>query len=235
MRRNFAILSISLILLLALGANVFPDLSAVDLRFEADRLRKLTMIHPDSAELHIELASVYLRLGTARGRALALKHMEMAAREEPDNPDYHLMLGELYLEGTYWNYGVKQLKKTIELEPKRPYAHFRLGRAHLDRAFEQWQTGQFQDATLSLTRALRYEPGHTEAGTYLALCYLDVGQVDSSLAVLKRLQTELESLSQKTEGRANIKKLRRVEKFYKDNVDRLVQKGKKSLERIGRS
>jgi GWxTD domain-containing protein len=187
MHRIFAILSFSLIFVLALGALVFPGLSTVDLKFEADRLRQLTMIHPDSSELHVELASVYLQMGTARGRALALKHMETASKEEPDNPDYHLMLGELYLEGTHWSYGVKQIKKTIELEPWRSYAHFRLGRAHLDRAFEEWQTDQFRDATLSLSRALRYEPGNAEAGTYLALCYLDIGEIDSSLTVLGRL------------------------------------------------
>lgn len=174
-------------LILGLGIAVSPQTSNVDLKYEADRLRRLTMIHPDSSELHVELASVYLSLGTARGRALALKHMEMASREEPDNPDYHLMLGELYLDGTHWNYGVKRLRKTIDLQPARSYAHYRLGRAHLDRAFEEWQSGQFKDATLSLTRALRYEPDYTEAGTYLALCYLDMGEIDSSLTVLKRL------------------------------------------------
>lgn len=187
MRRTTVIALLSLFFVMVLGSHVFPELSSVDLKIEADRLRKLTMIHPDSAELQIELASVYLRLGTARGRALALKHMEMASKEEPDNPDYHLMLGELYLDGTHWNYGVKQIEKTLDLQPRRSYAHYRLGRAHLDRAFEEWQTGQFQDATLSLNRALRYQPGFVEAGTYLALCYLDVGRVDSSLAVLRRL------------------------------------------------
>ena len=187
MRRTTAVLLLLAAFLLAPGSEVMPELSSVDLKIEADRIRKLTMIHPDSAELHVELSSVYLRLGTARGRALALKHMEMASKEEPDNLDYHLMLGELYLEGTHWNYGVKQLEKTLELEPTRPYAHFRLGRAHLDRAFEEWQSDQFQDATLSLTRALRYEPGYGEAGTYLALCYFDLGLTDSSVAVLERL------------------------------------------------
>jgi GWxTD domain-containing protein len=190
MRSTSVILSFALLFIVAFAPRVLPDLSAVDLKYEADRLRRLSMIYPDSAEIHIELASVYLRLGTARGRALALKHMETASKEEPDNADYHLMLGELYLDGTHWNYGVKQIKKTIEIEPHRPYAHFRLGRAHLERAFEEWQGGQFEDATLSLTRALRYEPGFVDAGTYLALCYLDVGRVDSSLAVLGRLPAD---------------------------------------------
>lgn len=187
MRRMITVLSFSLVFVLAFGAAVFPDRSTVDLKFEADRLRKLTMKHPDSSELHVELAWVYLRLGSARGRALALKHMEAAAKADPDNPDYHLMLGELYLDGTHWNYGVKQIKKTIELDPRRSYAHFRLGRAYLDRAFEEWQTSQFRDASLSLRRALRYEPGDSEAGTCLALCYFDVGLVDSSLTVIGRL------------------------------------------------
>lgn len=187
MHRTIAAISLSLVFLLASGTTVVPDLSTVDLKFEADRLRELTIIYPDSSELHVELASVYLRLGTARGRALALKHMEAATKEEPDNPDYHLLLGELYLDGTHWNYGVRQIKKTIEIEPNRAYAHHRLGRAHLDRAFEEWQTGQFRDASLSLSRALRYEPGNAETGTYLALCYLDVGLIDSSLTVMGRL------------------------------------------------
>ncbi len=190
MRGTTVTLTFTVLFTLALGSGVLPDTSRVDLRIEADRIRELTIVHPDSAQLHVELSSVYLRLGTARGRALALKHMEMASREEPDNADYHIMLGELYLEGTHWNYGVKQLKKTLELEPERPYAHFRLGRAHLDRAFEEWQADQFRDARASLSRALIYEPGFTEAGTYLALCYLDLGLTDSSAAVLGRLDPD---------------------------------------------
>ncbi|MGD9403478.1 MAG: hypothetical protein PVF95_14565, partial [bacterium] len=127
MRRTLAAVSASLAMALIFGSGVSPQVSTVDLKYEADRLRELIMLHPDSAELHVELSSVYVRLETARGRALALKHMEMATKEEPDNADYHLLLGELYLEGTHWNYGTKQLKKTIELQPRRPYPHFRLG------------------------------------------------------------------------------------------------------------
>jgi len=190
MRSTTVILIMLVIFTLAFGSYVLPDISSVNLKIEADRIRKLTLIHPDSAGLHVELSSVYLRLGTARGRALAVKHMEMASKEEPANPDYHIMLGELYLDGTHWSYGVKQLKTTVEIEPGRPYAHFRLGRAYLDRAFEEWQSDQFQEATLSLTRALRYEPGFTEAGTYLALCYLDLGLMDSCTAVLGRLDPD---------------------------------------------
>jgi GWxTD domain-containing protein len=190
MRRTAVVLSAWLAIALFLGSHVFPELSSVELKYEADRIRELIMLHPDSAQLHVELSSVYLRLGTARGRALALKHMELASKEEPDNADYHLMLGELYLEGTHWNYGTKQIKKTIELQPRRPYAHFRLGRAHLDRAFEEWQTGQFQDASISLSRAMRYRPGFVEAGTYLALCYLDMGQPDSTVKIISRLPAD---------------------------------------------
>ncbi|MGD9140258.1 MAG: GWxTD domain-containing protein [bacterium] len=190
MRRTLAAVSASLAMALIFGSGVSPQVSTVDLKYEADRLRELIMLHPDSAELHVELSSVYVRLETARGRALALKHMEMATKEEPDNADYHLLLGELYLEGTHWNYGTKQLKKTIELQPRRPYPHFRLGRAHLDRAFEEWQTDQFQEANLSLRRAMRFQPGFVDAATYLALCYLDTGEPDSSVKILERLPSD---------------------------------------------
>ncbi len=169
------------------GSSVFPEAHVVDLKREADRLRDLTMIHPDSAGLHVELSSVYLAMGTARGRALALKHMGLACKEEPDNADYHLMLAELYLDGTHWNYGVKHLERAIEIQPEKPYAHYRLGRAHLDRAFEEWQTGEFQDAGIELARALRRKPGFVEAATCLALTHLDMGRADSCLAVLGRL------------------------------------------------
>lgn len=187
MRRMFIAVCAWFAIVLVLGSNVSPDPSSIELKYEADRLRELIMLHPDSAELHVELSSVYIRLGTARGRALALKHMEMASREEPDNADYHLLLGELYLEGTHWNYGTKQIKKTIELEPTRPYAHFRLGRAHLDRALEEWQADQFRDANLSLRQAMRFQPGFAEAATSLALSYLDTGHPDSSVKILERV------------------------------------------------
>jgi GWxTD domain-containing protein len=190
MRSKTCILLILSAITLLLSSSALSGLSAVGLKLEADRLRELTIIHPDSAELHVELASVYLRQGTARARALALKHMEMASKQEPDNADYHLMLGELYLDGTFWNYGVKQLERTAELEPEKPYAHFRLGRAHLDRAFEEWQMRQFQEARSGFIRALSFDPDYAEAATCLALCYLDIGETDSSLSVLRRLPAD---------------------------------------------
>lgn len=142
---------------------------------------------PDSAALHAQIASLWFAEGTITGRRQAAEHMKQAARLDPENADYRLMLAEIHFASTYWNYGVRELQAAVAIRPGYAKARTRLGKAYLDRAIEEWQINRFRQARQELKRALSIDSRQVAASNLLALCNLDLGYPDSALALLRHL------------------------------------------------
>ena len=145
-----------------------------------EELRTQTIIYPDSADLHVRLALRYLEKGTVRGRALAIKHLREAVELCPDNFNYHMLLAEVYLDATYWRYGVNQLIKAIRIR-RDTRAYSLLGKAYMEKALEGWQDNWFKRALRVLSKAVEADSLNIEATKSLALCYFDIGKADSCL------------------------------------------------------
>lgn len=186
MRRGHAYLICALIMLLILASRTTDTWLAGEASAE-EVLSHLLPTSPDSAAHYVNRASAYLAEGTARGRALAIKHMKQALRMDPTNQDYRMLLAEIYFESTFWEYGVDQLRQILEHYPEHDVARVRLGKAYLDRAVEQWQRKWFIRARDELLGVSTSDPAYREACTSLAQCYFDVGRPDSTAAVLKSI------------------------------------------------
>ncbi len=151
------------------------------------RLRELVHSHPDSALLHARLASVYFAKGTVEGRSRATKHLKRALRIDPSDNRFHLLLAEVYFEATFWTRGVKELGHILETEPGNGDARFRLGRAYLEKALEEWREDCFERSSGELSLVGEGHPAFCRARRKLALCLFDLGQPDSAATLLERL------------------------------------------------
>jgi GWxTD domain-containing protein len=151
------------------------------------KLKELIWNYPDSSMLYVKLASIYFADGTASGRTAAVKQMKLAIKHDRRNPDYRLLLAEMYFESTYWNYGVKELKHLLELDPDNGFAHLRLGEAYLERGIDEWQRSSFTHARDELHLVDGSHPAYPSARRHLAQCYFDLGKPDSSIILLESL------------------------------------------------
>jgi GWxTD domain-containing protein len=151
------------------------------------RLKRMIGEHPDSALLYARLGGVYIRRETAEARAQAVKYLKQALEIEPDNTDFRRLLAEVYFEGTFWNYGVEELRTALEFESGNGHVRYRLGKAYMERALEVWEQEWFIGAETHLGRVERDHPAYPAAARQLALCFYDLGRPDSSLAILKTI------------------------------------------------
>jgi GWxTD domain-containing protein len=135
--------------------------------------------------LYVKLAAIYFAEGTARGRTAAVKQMQLAVKHDRRNPDYRLLLAEMYFESTYWNYGVKELRGLLEFDPDNGFAHLRLGEAYLERGIDEWQRSSFVNARDELQLVEESHPAYPGARRHLAQCYFDLGKPDSTIVLLE--------------------------------------------------
>jgi GWxTD domain-containing protein len=164
-----------------------PDDDPLEPEMTEEALTKLVNAHPDSAMLYAQLASVHFKEGTVEGRAQAVTNLKHALRLEPENVDFRRLLAEVYFESSFWRYGVEELKTAIETDGRNGYARYRLGKAYLDRATEEWQDEWFVSSQFQLSKVPEEHPAYCSARRRLALCYHDIGMMDSSIAVLRGL------------------------------------------------
>jgi GWxTD domain-containing protein len=179
-------LACCLIALTLASTGSVPDCNGGD-EAPADALRELIYAYPDSAALYAELAAIYFERGTVRGRLLARQNMEQALRLDPRNANYHMMLAEVYFEGTFWHYGVDELKLVLEIDGTNSDARCRLGEAYLEHGVEEWQLKWFDRAKQELCAVDSGQPAYAAAARHLAQCHFDLGKPDSAVTVLQRL------------------------------------------------
>jgi GWxTD domain-containing protein len=183
--RTISILSL-VMLSLALATPVDSTQPGSDPTQE-EALKELVFSHPDSAILYAKLALLKFASGTPRARALATGYMQHAVSLEPQNTGYRLMLAEMYINRRFLANGVSELEQILEIDPLHDLAHSRLGRVYMAHGLEAWDSDWLLRATAELTKVRRDCPAFCDARRNLALCYLDLGLPDSSIAVLRRL------------------------------------------------
>jgi GWxTD domain-containing protein len=185
MKRMPMVLCAAIAAWLAFGCPSSLSAGEIEPIAESD-LRQLVYSHPDSALLHARLASLYFAKGTVEGRTRATDHLKRALRIDPSDNRFRLLLAEVYFEATFWDRGVKELRRILETEPHNGDARFRLGCAYLQRALEEWKKDWFERAIAELSLVEDDNPAFCKARRKLALCLFDMGRPDSAAALLGR-------------------------------------------------
>jgi len=187
-------------------------------------LKRMIGADPNSALLHARLGGVYIRRGTAEGRAQAVKYLKQALAIEPENTDFRRLLAEVYFEGTFWNYGVEELRTALETDSDNGHIRYRLGKAYMERAFEVWEQEWFIGAETHLGRVKQDHPAYPAAVRQLALCYYDLGNPDSSIAVLETMpedSLDADALLLRGMARMDIKDLPGADQAFMAALDKM--------------
>ncbi|MER8567825.1 sulfotransferase [Mesorhizobium sp. M0924] len=108
---------------------------------------------------------------------MALQYFVRAVGAEPQNPYYHLHLGEVYLKVSEYSLAIRQIQRALELKPDLVEALCSLGRAYAafdkpDMALQQYE------------KALKINRDHPRVRTGLASALTSLGRMDKARAYM---------------------------------------------------
>jgi Flp pilus assembly protein TadD len=105
-------------------------------------------VTPNDAELHDDVALLYLGLGFA---ANAVRHFQASATLKPDSPAAHFNLGTAQAQAGRFDDAIKSFREALTRRPDYAVAHGNLGRVLL-------VSGQYDEALRHFQEAVRLEP-----------------------------------------------------------------------------
>ncbi|TIO06489.1 tetratricopeptide repeat-containing sulfotransferase family protein [Mesorhizobium sp.] len=133
----------------------------------------------------------------------ALRYFARAVGEEPENPYYHLSLGDAYLKVSEYTPAIKHMQYALELQPGLVEALCALGRAYT----------QFDKPDMALPlyeRALKIKRDHPKVRTGLASALSSLGRMDEAAVYLK------EAIERRTEIPTAYNDLVQTKKFTEE-------------------
>ncbi len=178
---------------------------------------------PDSQFLKVELAKLYWRVSRVGD---AVREAQEVLSANPSNLEAHKLLGNIYLRNLGDNQTATKaqdsLKKAIEqyetitrLDPKDVDSEVLLGRLYgLDK--------QPAKAETEFKKALGSQPNAHGAATYLARLYMDRGQYNRALDVLRKIppsQLDLDSLAMMGQAYSELQRYSDALKSYRAALD----------------
>jgi len=111
--------------------------------------------YPNSASLHLALASELSKNDDKGSLIQAIKDYRIAEHFLPNSPTIHYDLSRVLNRERDFNDEVYELRKAADLDPFMETAHYFLG-------YQYEHTGAFSDATRELNIAVRLQPGYSE-------------------------------------------------------------------------
>ncbi|MER8611360.1 MULTISPECIES: sulfotransferase [unclassified Mesorhizobium] len=109
---------------------------------------------------------------------MALRYLARAVGEEPQNPFYHLSLGEVYLKVSEYSLAIKHIQQALKLKPDLLEALCALARAYVE----------FDKADMAVPvyeKALKINRDHPRVRTGLASALTGLGRMDEAKIYLK--------------------------------------------------
>jgi tetratricopeptide (TPR) repeat protein len=147
----------------------------------AEYLRAALRAEPDNVAANALLAAN----PEVRGKwAVAIPHLEIAARGAPERYDIKLRLATLYGQADRLADGITVARELVAGRPRLAGGHYVLGDLLL-------RAGSVPEAIEALSTAVRLDPNHGPAHVTLGSAYERRGDVDKAIAVYKRAQTLL--------------------------------------------
>lgn len=139
-----------------------------------------TMIraYPDEADLHDDVALLYLQLGRADE---AVAHFEASVRLRPRSASAHFNLGTALTHAGRIDAAIAALRRALQIRPDFPSAHNNLGNALALR------DGGSGEALRHFREALRLDPAHAEARVSLARVYARRGESAPAIRELREV------------------------------------------------
>lgn len=136
-------------------------------------LERCTKLRPNHVLAHLRLAAVLTSKNDPLG---AKKHLEMAAKVDPDSSEVQSYQGELYFTQNEFEQAKEQFMKAIKLEPKNPTPYVNAALACLNSPPEPGKQMEIaQEAVEFLEKAIKVDPQFQAA-------YIQLGQLKLGMA-----------------------------------------------------
>ena len=155
-----------------LNAEITAKMTAEDI-VGYETMLKVT---PDDAELHDDVALLYLGMGFA---ANAVRHFSASAALKPDSAPAHFNLGTALAQAGRFDDAVKSFREALSRRPDYALAHGNLGRVLLAQ-------GHAAEAQKHLAEAVRLDPANPRALLGLAEALAQAGAYDQAVESLER-------------------------------------------------
>jgi Flp pilus assembly protein TadD len=133
-------------------------------------------VTPDDAELHDDVALLYLGMGLA---ANAVRHFEASAALKPESAPAQFNLGTALAHAGRFEAAVTAFQSALKLRPEYAVAHANLGRVLLAQ-------GKVADAIDHLQQAEKLEPRNPQTLLGLADAYAAKGAIDLAIEMVDR-------------------------------------------------
>lgn len=152
-----------------------------------DDLNRAATIRPDRAGTHLNLAVAYIERGEAGDLDLAIESLDEAISIKADYTSAFVNRAAAYIargEADDLDRALEDIETALEIEPGLSAAYLNRGNAYVARGSDD----DLQIALVEFTKALRLDPFSTQALFNRALVYSELGDLDRSLADLRRAQ-----------------------------------------------
>jgi len=134
-------------------------------------------VEPESYRAHQLKAQYYAELGKDDE---AIQEYRLAARLEPDLPDVHFEIGNLYWKRNRIEQALPELKQELNIQPNHPEALY-------EAADVLYAQGKLQEAEQCLLKTLKVKPAMVEAHLALERVYTATNRYNEALAELERV------------------------------------------------
>jgi tetratricopeptide (TPR) repeat protein len=132
---------------------------------------------PDNTVINMILADVLAGKGDAYG---ALKHYRRVAEVDPGSSRAYLLQGTVYDSLKQYDQSSEMYKQVVLAESGNPLGHHFLGQSQI-------RSGDFEDAKVSLGKAVALRPNFIQAREHLAWVLIKLGKSDQAVRELKLL------------------------------------------------
>ena len=136
----------------------------------------LLKVTPDDAELHDDVALLYLGMGMVNN---AVRHFELSAALKPESAASHFNLGTARAQAGRFQSSVESFRTALKLRPDYALAHGNLGRVLLAQ-------GQVEEALKHLQEAVRLDASNPRSFLGLAEAQAARGAYDTAIELLER-------------------------------------------------
>jgi tetratricopeptide (TPR) repeat protein len=144
------------------------------------KMQQLVAAHPDSAEAHVGLGTVYAEADPANLEG-AIAEFREALRLDPSKDDARLVLGHALISQQKFSDALAPLREYVEHEPRDYQGYYAAGLAY--QGLRQW------DASIeSLQKAARLDPASYEVHYALGLALAEAGQNEHAIGELQEAE-----------------------------------------------
>lgn len=144
-----------------------------------DLLMKMEQLVPEDATVSMRCAELLMNM---KNYDEASKRLQNVLQKQPENPDAQCLMGEYLLAKGDETGAHQYFEKAIKAKPENISHRFSAAKRLYD-------LGNYEAAEVQMRHYLAARPGDVSAWLYLSTLYIELGESENAVKVLKKVQT----------------------------------------------